>query len=368
MRIAIDARLPAYQMGGISQYIVHLLPALAACAARHDYLILHSRKATRDLTPRSPRFTAGRLLTPPHHRLERWALGTELLPRRLDVLHSPDFVPPAWGARRRVITVHDLNFLHYPHYLTAESRRYYNDQIAWAVQVADAISADSHHTRHDLITLLDVPPEKVTTIHLAANPLYSRTPPPGAVAATLAQHGLAPGYILFVGTIEPRKNIPTLLHAYRALRDDGVDVPLVLIGRIGWLADDTLATIERLHLTDHVRHLTGIFDEALAHFYHGAGVLALPSHYEGFGLPPLEALHCGCPVVVSDRGSLPEVVGDAGIVLPADDVDGWRAALVAVLTDPALRADLTARGRVQAARFSWEQCARQTLALYEGTT
>jgi glycosyltransferase involved in cell wall biosynthesis len=354
-------------MGGISQYIVHLLPALAALDAHNRYVLLHSRKATRSYVPDGGNFGRKTIYTPPHHRLERWTLSAEVARHRLDVLHSPDFIPPAFGARRRVVTVHDLNFLYYPHYLTDESRRYYNGQIKRAVREADAISADSEHTRQDLIDQLNVPPHKVTTIHLAPNPLYAEPVSADAVSATLAAHQLPRGYILFVGTLEPRKNIPTLLHAYRRLRHEaGVDVPLVLVGRTGWLADDIFATIDALNLRDCVRHLSGIYDTALAHLYHGAALLALPSHYEGFGLPPLEAMHCGCPVIASNRGSLPEVVGDGGLLLDADDVAAWADAMNRVLHDAALRERLIASGHAQARTFSWRRCAEQTLKLYEG--
>ena len=218
MHIGIDVRLPFYQMGGISQYILHLLPALAELDNKNQYSLFHLQKDGRSHTPPSaPNFQRKNVYTPCHHKLERWALGLELLPRGLDVLHSPDFIPPQWGGRRKVITVHDLNFIFYPQFLTRDSMAYYADQIAWAVQVADHISADSHATRHDLIEQLRVPPEKITTVHLAANPLYERVYEETAVSATLQKHNLPRGFILFVGTLEPRKNLPFLIRAYDEL-------------------------------------------------------------------------------------------------------------------------------------------------------
>jgi glycosyltransferase involved in cell wall biosynthesis len=176
-----------------------------------------------------------------------------------------------------------------------------------------------------------------------------------------------PGYILFVGTLEPRKNIPMLLTAYAMMRSrHDIKTPLILVGGRGWLYDEVFDTIRNLSLEDHVRHLEGVSDAELVHLYHGAGVLASPSTYEGFGLPALEAMHCGCPVIASEGGSLPEVVGQAGILLEPEDVDGWAVALATVLMEPGMRARLAAAGRDQAARFSWERTAQETLLLYRG--
>lgn len=366
IKIGIDARLPFYRRGGISQYTLFLLPALAALDEANEYVVGQMGKDSDDYVPTAPNFRRRNFFTPCHHRLERWALAAELLAGGgVDVWHSPDFIPPAFGARRRVITVHDLNFLHFPQFLTADSLRYYRGQIEWAVRVADHISADSEHTRQDLIHLLNVPPEKVTTVHLAVNPLYERPYTAVDINTTLAQHNLPRGFVLAVGTLEPRKNLPTLLQAYRLMRDEaGLDVPLVLVGSKGWLDETIWAAVAELDLAKHVYHLEGVYDEQLAHLYHAAGVLATPSHYEGFGLPALEAMSCGCPVVVSDRGSLPEIVGAGGAVLPADEVSAWAEQLTAVLTDSALRETMVAAGKQRSANFSWHDTAVATLNIY----
>ena len=369
MHIGIDARLPFYQMGGISQSVLHLLPALAELDRENQYTIFHSRKDGRSYTPSSSsNFQRQNLWTPCHHRLEPWSLSTELLPHQLDVLHSPDFIPPLWGAKRKVITVHDLNFIFYPEFLTQESLHYYAGQIQSAVRRADAIAVDSEATRQDLIERLWVPPEKVMTVLLAANPIYEKVVGETAVNQTLSKHNLPRDFILFVGTLEPRKNVPTLIRAYDTLRrETGIDVPLILVGGKGWIYDDIFAAIDELGLRDHVRHLSGIFDEELVHLYHGAGVLVTPSFYEGFGLPALEAMHCGCPAVVSRRGSLPEIVGPDGLMVDdPEDVAGWADVLHRILTDSGLRQEVIARGHLQAKTFSWEKTARQTWQLYHG--
>jgi glycosyltransferase involved in cell wall biosynthesis len=368
MRIGIDARLPYYQMGGISQYILYLLPALAELDQENEYVIFHSRKDGRSYQPPAANFQRHNLWTPCHHRLERWALSAELPPHRLDLLHSPDFIPPAAGAKRRVITVHDLNFFYYPQFLTAESRRYYLGQIEWAVQAADHILADSHHTRQDLMERLHVPADKVKTVHLAANPVYAQARLAEQVEQLLARHNLPRGYLLFVGTLEPRKNVPGLIKAYYQLRQEtAVDVPLVLAGRKGWLYDEIFATIDELELRPYVHHLENLPDEEVACLYAAAGLLALPSHYEGFGLPVLEAMHNGCPVICSNRGSLPEVAGTAGLLLEPDDTDGWVAAVQRVLGDSELRYEMIEKGYRQAQGFTWQKTAEATLAIYRGS-
>jgi glycosyltransferase involved in cell wall biosynthesis len=363
MRIGIDVRITYYTRGGISNYALRLLPALAALDAETDYCVLHSRRDKLPPLPR-PNFRPVAFWTPAHHRWERWALGIEAARLGLDLLHSPDFIPPAFGYRRSVITVHDLNFLYYPQFLTAESRRYYNDQIAWAVGRADHILADSHATKTDLLAMLGVEPGKVTVVHLAADPAYHLLPEEES-RRVISEYDLEPGYLLFVGTLEPRKNLPGLLQAYRLLRDEGATTaPLVMVGGKGWLYDEIFERAETLHLTQHVRFFHDVPNADLPGLYSAAGVLTTPSFYEGFGLPALEAMTFGTPVVVSDRASLPEVVGEAGLLVNPDNPEDIARALGRALNDGALRAQMRERGLAQAARFTWERAARETLTVY----
>jgi glycosyltransferase involved in cell wall biosynthesis len=363
MRIGIDARIVHYARGGIRNYVLHLLDALAPLDGHTDYYVLHSRKDHDPPLP-GPNFHPVACWTPSHHRLERWALGAEVARLGLDLLHTTDFIPPALGHRRSVVTVHDLNFLYYPQFLTAESHRYYNQQIEWAVGHADHVLADSHATRSDLISLLSVPPEKITVVHLAADPAFCPLTEADTRRAA-AQYGLEPGYLLFVGTLEPRKNLPGLLQAYRQLLDAEVTTaPLVLVGGKGWLYDEVFERIEGLRLGGHVRFLHDVPDADLPGLYNAASVSATPSFYEGFGLPALEAMACGTPVVVADRASLPEVVGGAGLLVDPDDPADIGRALARVLTDGPLRARMRELGLAQAACFTWERAARETLAVY----
>lgn len=362
MRIGIDLRLHAYAPGGIAHYARRLAENLAPLLPPNTLHLLQHRKESAPLS--LPETHTQRIWTPPHHRWERWALGAELWPARLDLLHSPDFIPPAWGARRNIITVHDLTFEFYPQYLTAEAQRYYNDQIAWAVTHADAIIADSYATQRDLESCLAVSPERITVIHLAAD-AHFRPLPTAEINATLQRHGLEPGYLLFVGTWEPRKNLPGLLEALALLHAKGERRTLVIAGRPGWLYDDIFQRVQTLGLASWVHFIEKAPTADLIALYNGALLLALPSFYEGFGLPALEALQCGTPVIVADRASLPEVVGEAGLRINPEDPQSLADACLQIARDGALREHLRQAGPERAANFSWKRTAEETLAVYQ---
>lgn len=362
-RIGIDARLTYYRRGGITEYIEALIRELPALDTDNDHVILHSRKDARNLAVGANQRRAT-CWTPAHHRLERLALGVETLPLRLDLLHSPDFIPPH-GRHRSVITIHDLTFLHYPDFLTVESRRYYNDQINAAAARADHIMTDSEATRRDVIEMLGVPPDKVTTVLLGISDHF-RPASDAQIAAFTSQHNLTRGYLLFVGTFEPRKNLAGLLRAYARLRADLRDAPqFVIAGRRGWLDESVYELAASLKLGQHLRWLEDVSYADLPTVYSAASVLCLPSFYEGFGFPPLEAMACGTPAVVADRASLPEVVGEAGLLIDPEHPASIADALCRVLTDSALADDLRQRGLARAAEFQWRRTAQQVLTIYQ---
>jgi glycosyltransferase involved in cell wall biosynthesis len=364
MQIALDARLVYYRRySGIGQYIVHLAEQLPGFDPGNRYTIIRSRKDHH--TPHHPAARLQAAWTPSHHRLEQITFPLELLRLKIDLLHSPDFIPPFRGRFKRVITVHDLNFLHYPQFLTTQSRRYYNDQIEHAVQVADHILADSHATRLDLIKLLNVPEEKITVVWLAPNARVYRPLNPAEVAQVRGRLQLPERFILFAGTLEPRKNVAGLLRAYRLLRDRNPRSPdLILAGSRGWLFDETRALIDELRLREHVRWIESPPDRDLAALYSAATIFVLPSHYEGFGLTVLEAMACGAPCVISDRGSLSEIAGGAAKEVDPDDILELAEALAGVLNDEQLQQQLRRKGLERAAQFSWERCASETLDVY----
>jgi glycosyltransferase involved in cell wall biosynthesis len=257
-----------------------------------------------------------------------------------------------------------LTFLHYPQHITAEGHRYYTDQIEAATLQADHILVDSHSTRKDLIDILNVPADKIT-VHMLGVDESFKPLPSESLENVRQQLGLPRDYLLFVGTFEPRKNIAGLLQAYRGLLSQMPDAPsLVLVGRRGWLFDETMAHIQEMQLDKHIIWCDNIDDRALPALYNMAHVLITPSFYEGFGLPALEAMACGTVPIVSNRSSLPEVVGDVGLLIDPDDPATITEAIHHALTDSSWRATMSQAGIVRAKTFTWENTARIALETY----
>ncbi|MDQ3250670.1 MAG: glycosyltransferase family 4 protein [Chloroflexota bacterium] len=364
MQIGIDARLMYHQPAGISRYTWHLLQALANLNRRDEFLIFQHRKHRQNLIAQS-NFRRSTLFTPAHHRLEQWLLPIELTRYSLDLLHSTDFIPPLHASVPTVITVHDLGFLHWPHFLTADSAAYYG-QIDRAVKHARHIIVPSEHTKKDLIRQVGASDDKVSVIYEAADPTFQPLPLEATRREVQAQYHLPAGYILFVGTIEPRKNVNGLLHAFHHLRHkyNMTDIGLVIAGGHGWLYEDTLELVDKLDLKQSTFFLGRISDEQLRKLYVGARCHIHAAHYEGFGLPPLEAMACGTPTIVSNTSSLPEVVGDAALLVDPNNAEEIAVAIHRLLIDNDLHAELCAKGLQRARCFSWETAARHTQEVY----
>jgi glycosyltransferase involved in cell wall biosynthesis len=361
-KIGIDARLTYYRDGGISTYIRRLVQALEKLDTTNHYTIFHSRKDEKHLVDR---FHRAALWTPAHHRIERLALSVELVWRGLDIFHSPDFVPPYRAAKRHIITVHDLTFLHYPQYLTADSRRYYNEQIAVACQHADHILAVSEATKRDLMDMLNTPERKITVQPHGAGEQYHPMQPDATESIRQALNLPEAGYILHVGTWEPRKNIISLLKGYKMLLEKMPDAPpVLLVGRKGWLFEETKAEIEALRISEHILWHDTVTDSQLPAVYNMALVNTTVSHYEGFGMPALEGMACGTVPIVSNRSSLPEVVGDVGLLVNPDEPENIAKALEKALTDSQWREEQSQQAIERAKHFTWQRSAKIALDVY----
>ncbi|MFH1085470.1 MAG: glycosyltransferase family 1 protein [Chloroflexota bacterium] len=369
MRIAIDYTAAVRQRAGIGRYTRSLVGALADLDRANRYVLFSAgRDPERRAWPANfclrPLPLTDRHLAILWQRL-RLPLPAEWITGRVDILHSPDFVlPPVWRART-VLTVHDLSFVRYPEYFTLALRNYLMTSVPRAVQRADLILADSLSTCDDLMALLGVPAERIAVLYPGVDARFTPQRDPAALARTLARCGLRQPYILGLGTLQPRKNFPRLIRAYAALRGQrAIPHQLVIGGGPGWLEDEVHAAIAELGLGESVRLIGFVDDADLPDLYRAADVFAFPSLYEGFGIPVLEAMACGTPVVTSNVSSLPEVAGDAALLVPPEDVDALADALWRLIDDAALRNDLILRGFQQVKRFSWQRAAAELISLY----
>ena len=237
--------------------------------------------------------------------------------------------------------------------------------MRWSAAHADRLIAISNSTRADVIRLLRVDPRKVAATPLAASPRF-RPLPRDAVSEVCARYGLVPDrYIYYVGVLEPRKNVPLLLEAFAGIAAELPDIALVIAGKKGWMYDEIFARVAALGLQERVHFLGHIPEEDLIGLYNGARVSVYPSLYEGFGLPVLEAMQCGSPVITTNVSSMPEVAGDAALLVGPTDRVALESALRETLGNDALARSLSERGLRRAESFSWERCARETLQVYE---
>lgn len=262
-----------------------------------------------------------------------------------------------------ILTVHDLIFKLFPEHHKRLNHLFLNNAMPLFVKRATAIIAISEATKHDLITHYQVPPEKITVIYEAAAPNF--TPPTAEqVEAVRQRYRLPSRFLVVVGTIEPRKNYGRLVQALMHLRQRDPDLKLVVVGSKGWLYEDFFQTISDMGATEHVIFPGYVPDEDLPAVYTAATVMVMPSVYEGFGLPLLEALACGTPIASSNAASLPELGGDVPIYFNPQHVDEMIHALETILGDESLQSTMRQRGPEQAARFSWDKAARETVTLY----
>ena len=378
MRVGINAHLlsfsGSYRQAGLSRYIDELLFELPRVAPDLQVIgftgnealppsVLARRPHNLVLAP--SRFPTRR--APVRIAWEQAVLPGAALRHRLDLLHCPVNVRPVLSPCPTVVTIHDLVFLRSPESFHPAKRRYLSAMTGWSARHASHVIAVSESTRQDVIDLLGVRPNRVTTVRNGVGEQFKPLPPDER-AAFRAQHGISGRAVLYVGTLEPRKNLPMLIRAFALLAEDPAfeDVTLYIGGSKGWHYDEIFATAERLGLTSsgRVTFLGRVPDEQLPLWYNVATVVAYPSLYEGFGLPALEAMSCGTPVLASNTSALPEVVGDGGLLLDPAGGAAWLDALRAVLSDASLRAALAEKALKQAAGFSWSRSARETAEVY----
>lgn len=355
MRIGINAALSStrdgYRQTGISRYISELVAGIERVKDPSDKLLLFGHKT-------------GPIKENPMARIawEQLGLPVNIATRRLDVFHTPIGAVPLLSTAPTVVTVHDLAFLKYPDQLPRSRRSWLIAATRMSVRRAAKIITVSQATARDLQEWLNVPDDRIQAIPLATSGNVQRVEGTSLDVFRMKWNIDRP-YVLAVGTLEPRKNLPTLLRAFAKIKDD-VDHQLVLVGPEGWLTGELKATLQELNLGDRVR-LTGfVSDEELGGWYSAADLFAFPSYYEGFGLPSIEAMRCGAPVLASDNSAFPEVIGQAGVMIPAADEKAWADSMLDLLTDSGKRETLRQRGFTRANLFSWDRTAQSTYDVY----
>lgn len=376
MRIAIDYTSAIAQGAGIGRYTRSLVGALLRLREDNEYLLISADAPTRThpfpsdaavqtrVISLAGRPIGNRRMTILWHRL-RLPLPVEMITGRVDVLHGPDFVlPPALGTPR-VVTIHDLAYLTHPQYAVPALARYLAAVVPRALRRADAVITISDRSATDLVERYRVPRDRITVILPGVDQSLAPVADAQALATLDARYGLEHPLVLAVGTIEPRKCYDQLVAAFAlARKQPGGPRMLAIAGRRGWLYDGAFRAVEEYHLGEAVRFLDYVPEDNLAGLYSTADVVAMPSAYEGFGIPVIEAMACGTPVICSDGGALPEAAGDAALVVPVGDIGELAAALVSVTSDAARRDEMRQRGLARVAEMTWERVARQHLEVY----
>ena len=373
LRIAVDAANLLKPKTGIGEYTINLMRGLSRLenpefVLFHDSLHKPNIKSLFDGLDQS-KIRLASLPIPANLVGPAWQAcpwpPVDWTTGPVDIFHSPNYRVLPVRRAKLVVTVHDLVVLKYPRHQSLTRVKHIGGWLR-RLKRADAVIAVSENTRRDILEYLDIPAEKVRVIYQGYNADLFRSDVPGEdVERVLLRHRLQAPYFLYVGTLEPRKNLVRLLKAFSLVRRNGLgNIHLVLAGRKGWKFEEIFDEIRKLNLHDSVRQLGYLADEDLPGLIKGARALVYPSLYEGFGLPPLEAMAVGTPVLTSNTSSLPEVVGGAGVMVDPEDVEALAMALERLWTDETWGESLRMKGYRQAQRFTWDKAAKQTLELY----
>lgn len=383
MRIAISGMFWTEPHVGSGQYLHNLIAQFAAQPTGHRFILVLPRYLEAQLgqttsrAPRSlPHIQTISMPTPFDRRntnlakvwFEQIALGQVCRKLHADLLHVPYLGAPRYASIPVVVTVHDLIPL-LPDYRGGRAVQLYTRLVTHTARRATAIIADSQHTRRDLIDILGIPEQRIAVTYLAASSLL-QPQPAAAVAAVNERFRLVDPYILYIGGFDVRKNVITAIRAFARMRRARSErVVLAIAGRLPTSSAALFPDLHRVILEEDIAAdvalLGAVSEEEKAALMSGCVGFVYPSRYEGFGLPPLEAMQCGAPVLAAATTSVGEVVGDGGVQLPPDDIDAWVQALVRVVSDADWRAELRQRGLQRAASFDWQRTAEQTLMLYE---
>lgn len=371
MHIGIDYTPAALQGAGIGRITRGLIDAAVDFLRERDRVTLLYPRGETPYARRDwpPPVRVRHLPLPDRYQTILWhrlrlPLPVESLTGAIDIFHATNFLLPPVRNARRLVTIHDLAFLVAPQFAHPRLRRFLTRNVPRAVAAADHLLADSQASKQDAMRLFRLPEARITVVGAGVDARFR--PLPGATLDPVRRrYGLDWPFTLAISTLEPRKNFDGLIRAFAAARASaGFEHHLVIGGGKGWLYEDIFAEVERSGARDFVHFLGFVPESDLAALYNLADLFAFPSHYEGFGIPVLEAMACGTPVLCTDTSSLPEVAGDAAHLIPTGDESALRQALAALLTDSAARQELAVRGPAQAAAWTWEAAGRRLYNVY----
>src|SRR5216683_7698658 len=376
MRIAIDYTAATREAAGIGNYVRSLVDAMLAQDSANQYTLLTSGRPPREHPFPDAKNARGRSLIIPDRYLNvlwyRWRLpiSATFFTGQIDIYHGPDFVlPPLNGHTHKIVTVHDLAFIEHPEYAVPQLADYLKKVVPEAVAAADVVAAVSQATRQTLIDYFKTPTEKISIIPNGIRSHFRRITDPILLASTRHKFGLKHPLVLAVGTLEPRKNHLGLIKAFHKAQSAAGKkrrpAMLALAGGSGWLYEETQQLVTKLKLENKVRFLGRVSELELITLYSMADVFAFPSFFEGFGVPPLEAMACGAPVITSNTSSLPEVVGDAALQVNPHNTGELANAINRLLEDQALQEELRQKGFARAQLFTWPKAASKMLAVYQ---
>jgi glycosyltransferase involved in cell wall biosynthesis len=371
MKIAIDISMAFGQSAGVGTYTRGLIDGLATVAPENEYVLfsyLEMPESFRLDFPQQANISWRHAKPSRGHWAQQW-YEAELPPKEalgdVEILHSPFFNAPQEHPGGLVVTIHDISFLLYPHFHTEANRLHCLNGTLKAALYADRIIAISHQTKQDLIDYFSVPEDRIRVVYEAPRHCYYPERNRNILQSTLHRLGIYHNFVLSVSSLEPRKNLKTLLEAYATYRKhhSGQEL-LVIAGARGWLNEEITQLVSELGVEGQVKFLGYVQESDLRVLYSTAKLFVYPSLYEGFGLPPLEAMACGAPVISSNTSALPEVVGDAALLIDPHKSDELCQAMWTVLCDEALRLRMRQQGLQRARLFSWERVAQETLAVY----
>jgi len=368
VKVCLDIQSAITQRAGVGRYAGTLAQYLAGDPELSELVLFYfdfhrrglpftidgaTQKAVRWLPGRAASLAWKTLSWPPY---QRFAGGA-------DLYHFPNFILPPLAGGKAVVTIHDMSFLRFPEFAENRNRQYLSARIADTAARADAIITDSRFSAAEIVELLKVDNERVFPIHLGIAGAFRR-PAAGEIDRALGRLGIEQPYMLTVGTVEPRKNLPFMIDVFEALSADYAG-NLVIAGMKGWKFEPILERIDESPVRDRIRHLDAPDDGCLPALYAGADVFLCTSFYEGFGLPPLESMACGTPVVSSTGGSLPEVLGDAARIVDGFDAEEWAAAVREILGSEGTRQQMLEAGQRRAGAYTWQATAARTVDVYK---